>query len=160
MGDIQEWGAVSSCGHPGVSVRTDPFQYTGGGAVVQGQLPGAVPTQPNPHGPQQEGHTRDRPLNWRDDCHIMVSLGLQKSDVTRSQPWKKLKFEEHAGASRLPGLPGRETHRERGGARCGSSACALLCDPGYSAQPYNACFGLYATQSAGQVVSGGRTEQL
>lgn len=114
MGDIQEWGAVSGCGHPGVSVRTDPFQYTGGGAVVQGQLPGAVPTQPNPHGPQQEGHTRDRPLNWKDDCHIMVSLGLQKSDVTRSQPWKKLKFEEHAGASRLPGLPGRETHGERG----------------------------------------------
>lgn len=64
--NIQEGGPIGcSAHHAGVSVGADPLQHTGGGPVVEGQLPGAVATHPDPHGPQQQGHARHGPLSWR-----------------------------------------------------------------------------------------------
>lgn len=66
-----------SAHHTGISVRANPLQHTGGGPVVEGQLPGAVATHANPHSPQQHGHTRHGLLSWRSHRHIMVGLGLK-----------------------------------------------------------------------------------
>lgn len=68
---------MGSCAHhAGVSVCANPLQHTGGGPVVEGQLPGAVAAHPDPHSSQQHSYTRHGPLVlWR-HAHVMVGLGL------------------------------------------------------------------------------------
>lgn len=68
---------MGSCAHhAGISVCANPLQHTGGGPVVEGQLPGAVATHPDPHGPQQHSHAGRGPLSRRRHRHIVVGLGL------------------------------------------------------------------------------------
>lgn len=75
MSIIQGVGPVGSCAHlAGVSVCANPLQHTGRGPMVEGQLPGAVATHPNPHGPQQHSHARHVILSWR--CHRCIMVGL------------------------------------------------------------------------------------
>lgn len=74
---IQDRGPLCNCGHgAGVSVRANPLQHTGGGPVVEGQLPGAVAAHPDPHGSQQHGYTGHGPLRLRRHSHVVVGLGL------------------------------------------------------------------------------------
>lgn len=76
---IQEGGPLSCCAHrAGIGVSADQLQHTCGGPVVEGQLPGAVATHPDPHGPQQHGHAWHGLVSWGCHRHVMVGLCLLK----------------------------------------------------------------------------------
>ena len=76
--DVQERGPVGCCAHrAGISVCANQLQHTRRGPVVEGQLPGAVATHPDPQGPQQHGHAGHGLLSWRRHRHIVVGLGLE-----------------------------------------------------------------------------------
>lgn len=63
--------------HARISVRANPLQHTGGGPVVESQLPGAVATHTNPHCSEQHSYPRHGPLRWRCHRHIVVGLRLK-----------------------------------------------------------------------------------
>lgn len=91
--DVQEGDPIAH--HAGISVGTNPLQHSGGGPVVEGQLPSAVAAQADPHGPQQHRHARHGPLSGGCHSDIMIGLGLQQPDVARSQSGDS---EKHFGA--------------------------------------------------------------